>query len=300
MDNVRERIEALERQTEQLKHETQALKTHTRIVERRLCWWRGIACSVMLLGLVSLPLQSGTAADTQPGAMGDRMAAVENKLSAMTFDATANEVIITGANLRIVNGLGSTATTNGLGNLIVGYNESREADPDCENVTRSRRPCIDTRTGSHNVVVGQQNNFSSFGGLVAGELNEISAGFAWVSGGQLNLAEGILSSVSGGFTNTASAFASSVSGGERNMAEAAFSSLSGGFNNTAAGVYSAVSGGASNMATGDYSTVSGGRLSTAAGRVSSVSGGPNVVQTAEDGWAAGSFGGKVSGSFSSP
>src|SRR5947207_2204308 len=99
-----------------------AMGAHTRTVERRLRWWRGIACGVGLLGLMSLPLQSGTAADTQPGAMADRMAAVEHKLSAMTFDSAANEVVISGANLRIVNGLGRTDPTNGLGNLIVGYN----------------------------------------------------------------------------------------------------------------------------------------------------------------------------------
>src|SRR5262249_15441022 len=61
MDNFRERFEALEQQTEPLKYQTQALeaqthelKAHTRMVERRLRWWRGIACGVMLLGLVSL------------------------------------------------------------------------------------------------------------------------------------------------------------------------------------------------------------------------------------------------------
>src|SRR5262245_50089416 len=118
MDNFRERFEALEQQTEQLKHQTQALACQAR-------WWRGIACGVGLLGLVSLPLQSGTAADTQPRGMADRMATVENKLRAMAFDDAANEVVITGANLRIVNGLGTTDTTNGLGNLIVGYNEAR-------------------------------------------------------------------------------------------------------------------------------------------------------------------------------
>src|SRR5215831_3502933 len=104
MDNVRERIEALEQQM-------RALAAHTRTVERRLRWWRGIACGVGLLALVNLPLQSGTAADTQPGAMAARMATVENKLSAMAFDSAANEVVISGANLRIVNGLGRTETT---------------------------------------------------------------------------------------------------------------------------------------------------------------------------------------------
>src|SRR5215510_10663472 len=139
MDNIRERFEALEQQTEQLKHQTHTLARQAR-------WWRGIACGVMLLGLVSMPLQSGTAADSQPGAMAERMATLENKLSAMTFDGAANEVVISGANLRIVNGLGSTETTNGLGNLIVGYNEPRGFEPD-------------RRTGSHNVVVGHWFSF---------------------------------------------------------------------------------------------------------------------------------------------
>ena len=59
MDNFRERFEALEQQTAQLMY-------HTRTIERRLRWWRGIACGVMLLGLVSLPLHPGTAADMPP------------------------------------------------------------------------------------------------------------------------------------------------------------------------------------------------------------------------------------------
>jgi|RhiMetdeSRZDD1v2_1073273.scaffolds.fasta_scaffold281263_1 hypothetical protein len=77
----------------------------------------------------------------------------------------------------IINGLEATDTTNGLGNLIVGYNELR---PLSDNV----------RTGSHNVVVGRQNNFSSFGGLVAGAFNEISGEFAAISGGRFNSAIG--------------------------------------------------------------------------------------------------------------
>jgi hypothetical protein len=97
MHNVRERFEPLAQRT-------RPLQQHTRMVERWRRWWRGIACGVMLLGLVSMPLQSGPAADTQPGAMAERMATLENKLSAMTFDSAANEVVISGANLRIVNG----------------------------------------------------------------------------------------------------------------------------------------------------------------------------------------------------
>ena len=146
-DNFRERFEALEQRTEHLQQ-------HIRTVERRLRWWRGFACGVVLLALMSRSLQSGTAADTQPAGMGERMAAVEKKLSAMKFDDAANEVVITGANLRIVNGLGNTRTTNGLGNLIVGYNEPRASG--------------NIETGSHNIIVGFQHSFTSFGGLVAG------------------------------------------------------------------------------------------------------------------------------------
>jgi hypothetical protein len=230
MDNFRERFEALEQQTEQLKHQTQALEAqtqaltaHTRTVERRLRWWRGFACGVVLLALMSRSLQSGTAADTQPGGMTERMATLEKKLSAMKFDDAANEVVITGANLCIVNGLGLTETTNGLGNLIVGYNESRP-------------PGVvqDDRTGSHNVVVGRFNNFSSFGGLVVGNFNQISGQFASVSGGDENTASGLFSSVSGGDENTASGGFSSVSGGVFNTASGFFfSSVSGGSNRTA-------------------------------------------------------------------
>jgi hypothetical protein len=221
MDNFRERLEALEQQTK-------AMKTHTRTIEQRLRWWRGLSCGVVMLSLLSLALPSGKAADAPARGMAERMATLENKLAAMAFDAASNEVVVTGANLRIVNGLGTTETTNGLGNLIVGYNELRSGGRN-------------TRTGSHNVVVGEGNNFSSFGGLVVGAGNEISGHFASVSGGQTNTASGDFASISGGIENTADARAGSISGGMMNRIiglevlgfEA--SSISGGSNNIAKG-----------------------------------------------------------------
>ena len=271
IDSFRERFEALEQQMEQLKHQAQALARQAR-------WWRGIACGVGLLGLVSLPLQSGTAADTQPRGMAERMATLENKLSAMTFDGAANEVVITGANLRIVNGLGSTETTNGTGNLIVGYNEQRGPNP----------LGADNRTGSHNVVVGTRHNFSSFGGLVVGFTNEISGPFASVSGGADNIASGDNSSVCGGLENTASGAVSSVSGGFLNTASGIDSSVSGGFSNTASGGSASVCGGFLNTASGGTASVSGGRENIASGFESStVSGGRNRSAPAENNWAAG-------------
>ena len=59
----------------------------------------------------------------------------------------------TGVNVQVVDGSGNTAgAINGLGNLIVGYNENSSA----------------TRTGSHNLVVGMNNSYTSYGGFVGG------------------------------------------------------------------------------------------------------------------------------------
>src|SRR5215831_5484825 len=129
MDNVRERFEALEQQMK-------VLGAHTRMVERRLRWWRGIACGVIILALLGSPLQSGKAQSERKD-LAQRVKDLEYKLQYVT--GGENEVVITGANLRIVNGLGRTDCgeqtgepipncPNGLGNLIVGYNERREGN----------------------------------------------------------------------------------------------------------------------------------------------------------------------------
>src|SRR3712207_7496934 len=51
-----------------------------------------------------------------------------------------------GANLNIVNGLNDTQSANGLGNLIIGYNEARQVG--------------NQRGGSHNLVIGQESNYT--------------------------------------------------------------------------------------------------------------------------------------------
>jgi hypothetical protein len=116
MDHLHARLEALESQVHTLHQQAHA-------VDRRLRWWRGIACGLGVLSFLSWTLQAVTAGDGQVLSIPDRFAALERKLAPLTFDAATNEVVITGANLRLLNGLGSTETTNGLGNLIVGYNE---------------------------------------------------------------------------------------------------------------------------------------------------------------------------------
>jgi hypothetical protein len=100
-------------------------------------------------------------------------------------------------NVQIVNGKGATDQSNGKGNLIVGYNESRGKD---------------NRNGSHNLIIGCQNNYSSYGGIVSGMHNEIDGKFATVVGGNYNDASGDYASITGGAKNNAKGKYSSIHG----------------------------------------------------------------------------------------
>lgn len=173
---------------------------------------------------------------------------------------TDEALVISGTNLQVVDGSGSTTgPVNGFGNIIVGYNEGTQGQE---------------RTGSHNLVLGIENDFTSFGGVVAGEGNAISARAASVLGGSGNLANGPYASVGGGFLNEASGTNAVVSGGCENMAT-----------NT----YSAVSGGRFALASGQWSSVTGGNTNKATAAYSSVSGGSTLTTNVQFGWRAGSL-----------
>ena len=201
-------------------------------------------------------------------------------LSLVTLDdgqgGTVKTIRITAANLQIINGLGTTQTTNGVGNLIVGYQENRtSSDWNPEN----------NRTGSHNIVVGKKNNYSRFGGIVAGELNTISGNYSSVSGGTKNTAGNSYSSVSGGASNEAAGNYSSVSGGTKNFAGNFYSSVSGGSSNEALGSHSSISGGRYCTTMGEWTSVNGGYENEPSGPYSTVSGG-NSVNVTQDYYTA--------------
>ena len=70
-------------------------------------------------------------------------------------------MFFTGCNVNIQSGSGTTdGNVNGLGNLVVGYDANTGGH---------------ARTGSHNLIVGDEHEYSSFGGLVAGFQNKIAA-----------------------------------------------------------------------------------------------------------------------------
>lgn len=159
--------------------------------------------------------------------------------------------VFRGVNVQVVNGTGDTQTANGLGNLIVGYNRARAGTPVCsvgyfatepECAARGGRWAASHKSGSHNIVGGDFNSYSLWGGLLLGTQNAINAPFSVVTAGSGNVASGDLSSISGGSFNTSSAM---------------YGSVAGGLNNSARGEFSSVGGGSSRLATGSYNWASG-------------------------------------------
>lgn len=113
---------------------------------------------------------------------------------------TVRTLRLSGINVQIVNGMGATETTNGAGNLIVGYNEYE--------------PFGDySRSGSHNIVGGISAEYWSYGGLVVGKENVIAGPYCTVTGGEHNGASFYVDSVTGGYFNEARGGGSVVSGG---------------------------------------------------------------------------------------
>lgn len=191
----------------------------------------------------------------------------------------AKTIRFTGVNVQVVNGLGATngnplapddytaGLVNGLGNVIVGYNELGHSQGD-------------NRTGSHNVIVGDHHNASSFGGLVVGRYNQILAPCASISGGTSGKASGLASSIGGGNAGTASGQNATIAGGQVNTATALRSVIVGGAFNRVDSQEGVCVGGSSNLvgnplpgAFANQSVVVGGYDNQARGQGSTVVGG---------------------------
>ncbi len=212
-------------------------------------------------------------------------AAGDPRIAAVSLEDGGTTLRFSGVNLQLVSGSGSTeGTVNGLGNLIVGYNESGSHG----------------RGGSHNVVVGVENGYTGYAGLVTGEDNVVGnfsaviAGYAnsavdysAVTGGALNLATGTADLVGGGYGNQANGIGAVVSGGTGNYATAAGGWVGGGDGNYATANSSAVVGGLVNTASGYGATVAGGTYNEASGDYSAVLGGTENTASADYSTAVG-------------
>jgi hypothetical protein len=93
-------------------------------------------------------------------------------------------------NVQIINGTGSTNSANGEGNLVLGYDESGGG----------------AQTGSHDLILGQQQTYTGAGDIVGGDGNDAS-GNEDLLGGEQNTAAGDASSVLGGSGNESAAAA---------------------------------------------------------------------------------------------
>ena len=185
--------------------------------------------------LIIIPISFYASARANSGGLAARVAELEAEVAELSAilqfvyieEEEINGVagphwIIEGANVHVRSGSGETSdgcpfippepglcqSLTGLGNLIVGYNERRP---------RGGFPPV--RAGSHNLIVGDEHAYWSFGGFVAGAGNRVTGPVASVSGGTSNWARGLGSSVCGGEGNQAIGVKSSVSGGQGRNAE---------------------------------------------------------------------------------
>jgi hypothetical protein len=229
-----------------------------------------------------------TLADAAPAIdLADRLADCMQIQAGLLNGLPGLHVLFEGCNVHIRNGLAATATTNGRGNLIIGYNEVRQVQGPEEALPREE--------ASHNLIIGPFHEYTSYGGLVAGSFNSLQAEHASVLGGAGNRAIGDRSAVVGGSDNRASGGSSVVVGGFENVAFGGQSAILGGVENQTGGedvlegVWATVSGGQWNEATGSASSVSGGRSNTAGGDLATIGGGHSRIAPGEYDWTAGVF-----------
>lgn len=271
------------------------------------------------------------------GSLQDRIEQLETLVAALQAELASNTVLqldgylvldtsdpsrptarLAGANLQVVNGAGAeSAEPNGLGNIIVGYDQPfvpRDGDTevcswgdyrtqaDCE--AAGQVWAMQHKSGSHNLVVGPGHRYSWTDGLISGRNNTINnentvvlgavysmaqGHRAVVVGGSSHRATGNNSAVLGGWDNEASGPAAKVSGGVHNAATAQGATVNGGNWSVASGSNSTVSGGSYNTAAGPQSSVSGGYGNTAGGQYSAVSGGNQRQATGDYDWVAGTL-----------
>jgi hypothetical protein len=160
-----------------------------------------------------------------------------------------------GANIHIESGSGATndnGNPSGLGNLIIGYDETG---------TGSNLPpySYTSRHGSHNLILGRYNTFNevAWGGIVGGEGNQLN-NFGGLVTGNTNLVSGPWCTVLSGFGNEARGTQSCVVGGLFNLVIGEDSVNLSGVDNIEWGLASATLSGGINEDNGFASAVVGG------------------------------------------
>jgi hypothetical protein len=100
----------------------------------------------------------------------------KKRLACVDSASSQDNLIFSGCNLHLQNGLNSTNSKNGKGNLILGYNEGGAT-------------LQTNRTGSHNIVVGPTHQYTSVGSIISGEANFVSGKYSGCIGGEQDRAQ---------------------------------------------------------------------------------------------------------------
>ena len=190
--------------------------------------------------------------------------ALTSKLGCVLRFSGPRDFIVDGCNLHVQNGLGQTGTMNRYGNLIIGYDKNE----------------VSTRTGSHNLVVGDLHEYTSYGGIVSGTENTLAGPNATILGGGQNHANFTSAVILGADRGNADGNVVLI-GGQRNYgsADAHFGAVIGGIENQVTGPSSVVVGGTLNIAAGGNALVCGGSENTAGGGSAVVCGGSRNQST---------------------
>ena len=239
-------------------------------------------------------------------------------------------VVLKGVNLQIHNG-DESVSTNGLGNLIIGFGGERGVNPDvayfddidpvCTGTTAvaTEGQCLSQggtwskspKSGSHNVVIGENNawggehtliagreNVTVFGRMAVGQNNEAYAGQGVIIGGVSNVDEGgsAMLGTSGSLARTGPY--SAIVGGRFNTIELdsnSGGSMFGTFNSTVSRQGAVLIGGDRQTASGRWSSVVGGTKNSATDRAAAVMGGSNNSASADSAISVGGSNNSASG-----
>jgi len=264
----------------------------------------GLAAQVKLLA-EQLKQAGALAARQEQGIAALRASndALVSKLGCVLRFSGPRDFIVDGCNLHVQNGLGQTGTMNRYGNVIIGYNKNE----------------VSTRTGSHNLILGDLHEYTSYGGIVSGTENTLAAPSATILGGGLNHANFVGATilaadrgqadgnvvliggsrnygsadahfgvVVGGVENGVTVAGAVVVAGTMNVGAGGDSLACGGSENTAGGGGDVVCGGSRNKSNGRGSVLVGGNQNAASGSNGVVTGGQHCdIGAVDDKWAAG-------------
>jgi hypothetical protein len=193
-------------------------------------------------------------------------------------EGTGN-LVVAGGNVHVVNGAGATATNNGRGNVIVGYSaEPTSADGNWVDST----PVADRRSGSHNLILGDANGWTSYGALIAGYGTLSGEPYCGALGGTGNSCVGTFGAVVAGTANQVRNQSAATLGGRELDAAGLSAVTAGGWGNVSSGDYGIAGGGDGNTAGATLSVVFGGSHLLSYGAGTSVFGGFNGTRDSND------------------